>query len=256
MKLSVIIPAYNDLNGVMMCLNSLQAMQVTDVEYIVSDDSSPDILFPAVIPPSIARCERTKINLGFAGNCNNGAQYATGDVLMFVNQDVFGVYGWSDGWDGAILSAFERSPQIGIVGARLFFPDGKIQNAGGLFDGAGQPFHRCLGYSNVHHPEVASPMRVSWTTGAAMAVRRDVWQELHGFDTEFRMYFEDVDLCVRAAKAGYETWIEPRATLIHRVGSTGGSVHFQASAQRFRSKWVDTGLIEPDVDVIREHFWA
>lgn len=263
MRISVVIPAYDDLNGVMMCLNSLQAMQTTDVQYIVSDDASPHVMFPAVISPRVARCERNTDNLGFAGNCNAGAAHAEGDIILFCNQDVYGVYGWSggwvggmmDGWDRQLIAAFER-PQVGIVGARLLFPDGKLQSAGGLFDGAGQPFHRCLGYSNVHVPEIARSQRVSWTTGAAMAVRRDVWEQLGGFDTKYKMYFEDVDLCIRAAKAGYETWYEPRVTLIHRVGSTGGSPHFLESARMFREEWVDTGLIEPDIDAIREHFWA
>lgn len=257
MNISVIIPAYDDLNGVMMCLNSLQAMQATpDVEYIVTDDASPTVFFPAVVSPRMAQCKRNTANLGFAGNCNMGARYATGDVLFFVNQDVYGIYGWSDGWDAHLVAAFERE-QVGIVGARLLFPDGKVQNAGGQFDGAGQPFHRCLGYSQVHHPEVATAQRVSWTTGAALAIRRTLWEQLGGFDPIYgRGYFEDVDTCIRARKAGYETWLEPRVTLIHRVGSTGGNPRFAENARIFRERWVDTGLIEPDIDAVREHFWA
>jgi len=254
MRLSVIIPAYNNLPAVLMALNSLQAMATGRHEYIVQDDASPHVMYPALIPGSVASVQRNAANLGFGQNCNAAAQRAGGDVLFFVNQDVYGVYGWSEGWDAALAQAFTNE-DVGIVGARLLFPDGKVQNAGGAFDARMQPFHRYLGYANPHVPEVATCGMVEWTTGAALAIRRDVFMRVGGFDAAYKAYFEDVDLFLKARAAGYDVWYEPACTLIHSVGSTGGSPHFGQSAAIFKQRWVDTGKIKPAVYAVKERFW-
>ena len=193
MTLSVIIPAYNALDKVLRCLNSLQAGAHENNKYIVQDDASPNVLFPACVPLCAAITYRNEYNRGFPGNCNEGAKHAQADVLFFVNQDVYAVPQFSRGWDTALLNVFD-DPQVGVVGARLLFPNGTIQSVGGLFDGKGHPFHRCLGYSNLAYPGVALPKEVRWTTGAAFAVRRSLWEQIGGFDTAYgRGYFEDVD---------------------------------------------------------------
>lgn len=256
MKLSVIIPFYENLPEVLMCLNSLQALSgYAPHEYIVQDDTSPSVVGPAVIPPAVARVERNAANLGFAANVNAAARRATGDVLFIVNQDVYGVYGQSEAWDTALLTALAM-PEVGIIGARLLFPTGAIQNAGGLFDAKGQPFHRCLGWSNINHPEVATAREVSWTTGAALAIRREVWERVGGLDEAYqRGYFEDVDLCLRVREAGFKVWYEPSCTLIHKTGTTGGSPMLAQNARLFKSRWVDTGKIKPDEPAVRERWW-
>lgn len=254
MNLSIIIPAYNHLDKVMTCLNSLQALASARHDYVVQDDASPEVYYPAVMPPMVARVGRNEVNLGFAGNVNAGAERApSADVLFIVNQDVFGVPEWSSGWDAALLEAF-NDPAVGIVGARLLFPNGCIQNAGGLFDAKKQPFHRCLGWRNPLHPECNTPETVSWTTGAAFAVRGELWRQLGGFDLSYgRGYFEDVDFCVRAQLFGWRVWYEPRLTLIHEVGSTGGNPDFLKNARYFIEKW--QSVITPDEQAVRENFW-
>lgn len=255
MKLSVIIPAYNHLAAVLTCLNSLHDTAVTNVEYLVQDDCSPDYLGTAVISPLLASVERNAMNVGFSGNCNAGARRASGDILFFVNQDVEAVPQVSHGWDAAILAAFLDS-SIGIVGARLVFRDGSIQSAGGLFDAKSQPFHRCLGYSDMNYHEVAAPREVSWVTGAALAIRRDLFAQIGGFDMAYvKGYFEDVDICMKARQAGFKVWYEPRATLVHPAGITGGNPHFTQNAQLFKQRWVDSGMIKPDVYAVKVGYW-
>lgn len=255
MKLSVVIPAYNNLIEVLTCLNSLRALQVGDVEYVVQDDASPSVHLPMLIPEEIASVQRNDNNVGFGVNANTGAARASGDVVLFCNQDVFGWAGWSNGWDTALLNAFS-DPGVGIVGARLLFPDLRIQSAGGLFDGHKQPFHRCLGYSNPHHPDVSQPREVSWVTGAALAVRRELFYKLGGFDAAYVSgYFEDVDLCLKVRQAGYKIWYEPRCTLFHKVGTSGGNPNFLRNAMTFKQRWVDTGKVKQDSYVVSERFW-
>lgn len=256
MNLSVIIPAYERVNDVLACLNSLQALQTTKrVAYHVQDDASPTVSFSALISPLVASVGRNAQNGGFAFNCNAGAAWATGEILFFVNQDVQAVYGWSEGWDAALLMAFD-DPAVGVVGARLLFPNGSVQSAGGLFDAAGAPFHRCLGYSNPAHREVSQPREVGWVTGAALAVRRSVFESVGGFDVAYeRGYFEDTDLGLKVKQAGYKVWYEPGCTLVHAAGSTGGNPQFMHNARLFKTRWVDTGLITPDVPVQKVRYW-
>lgn len=258
MKISVIIPAYNDLPGVLTCLNSLRALASDNsgIEYLVQDDASPDVEYKALIPHEIATVQRNEANCGFAQNCNNGAARARGDVLLFVNQDVYGVPQFSQGWDIPLREAFD-DPRVGIVGARLLFPDGRVQSAGGRFDAARQPFHPCLGWSQVNHPDVSTARDMPWVTGAAIAVRRWVWETLGGFDPVYvRGYFEDVDLCCKAWDAGIRVRYEPAITFIHSVGSTGGNPMFMKNAQTFKARWVDTRKVMPDVPVVMERWWA
>jgi GT2 family glycosyltransferase len=252
--ISLIIPAYNNVFDVLRCVNSLMGMAGADVNLLIQDDCSPDVDFTQIYPPQI--CERNAVNLGFAGNVNAGAKRAQGDILFFVNQDVFAIPNGSFGWAQALERAFEDAT-VGIVGARLLFPGSHaIQSAGGLFDGRCAPYHRCLGYSNPYYDEVNTRMDVSWVTGAALAIRRDLFWQVGGFDLDYApSYFEDVALCCKVREAGYRVRYEPSLTFEHRVGSTGGSAHFQNSALTFKQRWVDSGKIKPDEQAVRVRYW-
>jgi GT2 family glycosyltransferase len=261
-SISVIIPAYQNTLEVLRCLNSLQtfASKTLPIEFIVSDDHSADPM-AQYIGGCMAKVITRHENGGFAANANTGAQFAQGDILFVCNQDVAAVGQDADGlplsqdWDIHLVNAFENA-EVGIVGAKLLFPDGRVQNAGGFLDGRCQPFHRGLGYSNHRYAEVNTPEFVSWTTGAALAVRRDLFNQLGGFDTLYgRGYFEDVDMCMRAHEAGFKVWYEPRCVFIHTVGTSGGSSMFGKNAAIFRERWVDSKRIVKDTEMIKERFW-
>lgn len=264
--ISVVIPAYNALADALACLTTLQraAEKPQDMFWVVQDDASPDVDMRCIPNAAVMRNER---NLGFAGNCNTAAARAfapkdlnpdsprDGDILFFVNQDVLAVPEWSAGWDTHLSAAFADSG-VGIVGARLLFPDRRIQSAGGQFDAACQPFHRCFQYSDPTYEEVNTPQDVSWVTGAALAIRRGLFEQVGGFDTAYtKGYFEDTDLCMKVREAGYRVRYEPRVTFIHKVGSAGGSAHFMQNARLFKSRWVDTGKARPDTTAIHVRYW-
>lgn len=262
MRLSVIIPAFDALVDVLSCLTSLQtsASKQVDIEFIVADDASPNVLFPAVLPPCAAKTVRAPSNQGFAGNCNMGASFAEGDILLFCNQDVYATQ-LSQNWDIALMQAFDN-PTVGIVGAKLLFPaeplfpNGRIQSAGGRYDAHGQPFHRCLGYSNIEDHEVNTPETVSWVTGAALAIRKPLFEQVGGFDVGYvRGYFEDTSLCESVKALGYSVWYEPRCVLTHSVGTSGGNPLFMQNAKRFKETWVDTGKVKPDTYVVKAGWW-
>lgn len=258
MTLSVIIPAYNDLPAVLRCINTLGKADNARVDLYVQDDASPAVNFVEALEMlPFANAERNAVNLGFAGNCNAGAQRAEGDILCFINQDVYATPEYSNGWATALLNAF-ADPQVGIVGARLLFPDGKVQSVGGHFDMLGNPYHRCLGYSNLNYDEICEPREVDWVTGACLAIRRDLFMSVGGFDTSYvRGYFEDTDLAMRVKALGYKVMYEPRCTLMHAVGSTGGNpTHFRANAMLFKSRWVDSGKVTRQANyVTTQRYW-
>lgn len=251
MNLSVIIPAYNKVEDALRCVTSLGAYMVTGPELAVQDDASPDADFRGLMPG----VERNARNLGFAGNCNAGAARTRGELLFFVNQDVYASAGWSERWDESLVNAFSDE-SVGVVGARLLFPDGSIQSAGGLIDARRQPYHRCLGYKNPLYHEVNTSREVTWVTGAALAIRRKLFEQLAGFDEQYAGgYFEDVDLCLRAREAGFKVWYEPGCTLMHKVGSTGGSASFRDNAYRFYRRWVSGARIMPDTTAVYARYW-
>jgi GT2 family glycosyltransferase len=256
-NLSVVIPAYRNLQDILTCLNSLQAT-ATDyraIQWAVQDDCSDNMDLRFLIPPYVAAVERNPVNRGFAGNCNAGAARAAGDVIAFVNQDIVADGNMSRGWDATILAAFEDS-SVGIVAPRLLFPDGKIQSAGGEFDNRLQPHHRCLGYSDLTNWEVNTPQSVSWATGAFLAIRREVFQQIGGFDEAYAGgYFEDVELCLRVRELGLKVWYEPRTSLVHKVGTSGGNPNFMRNASLFRERWVVPRKIQADVNAVLERWW-
>jgi GT2 family glycosyltransferase len=283
MTLTTIIPFYNDLPALLTCLNSLHALQshslpqdslspsllvgegfrVRGNEFLVQDDASPAVDIRPLIAPNLASIERNPHNLGFAANCNTAAKRASGDqrkslrddILMFVNQDVYGVHNLSENWDSAILRAFEDET-VGIAGARLLFPDGRVQSAGGLFDARGTPYHRCFLWRNRDYHEISTAQDVSWVTGAALAIRREIFERVGGFDTDYANgYFEDVDLCLKARELGYKIRYAPACTLVHRAGSTGGSPDFTRNALRFKRRWVDSGIVQPDSPAVMARYW-
>lgn len=249
MKLAVVIPAYEKVADVLTCVNSLRYYADGDVDIHVQDDASPSVDFRAVVPPCAASVERNEVNGGFAVNANAGIRAAirryAPDVVVLTNQDISAVEGWSQGWNTALLNAF-AGEQVGIVAPRLLFPDGAVQSAGGTWDALAQPVHRCFGWSNPNAEDCATAQDVPWATGAVLAIQVSLFDHLHGFDERYvRGYWEDVDLCMRAVDVGARIRYEPACTLVHRVGSTGGSAHFLQNALRFKQQWVDSGKVKP-----------
>lgn len=238
-------------------LNSLQACADASHEYIVQDDDpSVPIGMDAYIPPCAASVQRNPQNLGFGGNCNAGASRAGGDILLFFNQDAYAVPALSMGWDTELLKVFDN-PLVGVAGFKLLFTNGAVQHAGVVFDKNCQPHHRFLGYADHLYKPANVPEEIPAVTGAALAIRADLFHQLNGFDVKAFPggYFEDVDLCGRAIQSGYAVWYQPTVVFVHEVGTSGGNPNFYTNAQTFKARWVDTQLIQPDLTVVKERFW-
>ena len=148
----------------------------------------------------------------FAAMNNLGAQHATGDVLVFLNDDVEPL---EPEWLTALLAQANR-PGVAAVGAKLIYPSGAVQHAGivtGIMEGAGH-LHRHT-FGSPYWNWLPFTRNVSAVTGACLAIRSGLFRELGGFDEAFPVNYNDVDLCLRARQAGYEVIVEPAALLRH-----------------------------------------
>ena len=185
---------------------------------------------------------------------NLGAREAQGDWLVFLNDDVTPL---RRNWLGDLAGHVARE-EVGVVGAKLLYPSGAIQHAGivtGMTGGARHPGRDT--YGSPYWSWLGMTRNVSAVTGACMAIRKSVFEELGGWDEEFPVNFNDVDLCIRARARGYEVIYEAGAVLRHEECQTRPPGVRWRERQRWRMKWPDLRMGEdpyysPHLSVERE----
>jgi GT2 family glycosyltransferase len=208
-----VIVAYNSAALVDRCLQSLLAQSLRPRTITVVDNSpeaSEHSVHPSIKDVQLLRCPD---NLGFAGGCNLGAAQGQADILLFLNPDVLLRQDWLE----TAANLFLQGPDIAVVGGKLFFPDRcTVQHAGGTVHyPLATTSHRTKG---AREPDNDEP---DYVTGAAMAVRRQAFQQLGGFDVQFwPVYYEDVDLCWRARAGGWRVVYSPQLVGIHAESSS------------------------------------
>lgn len=170
----------------------------------------------------------------FSMMCNRGAQAANGEVLSFLNDDIAPLQG---DWLQRMIGHAER-PSVGVVGARLLYPSGALQHAGialGMADVAGHP-GRFL-YGSELFPWLDVTRDVSAVTAACLVIRKNVFEELGGFDVQFPVNYNDVDLCLRARDRGYLVIYEAGAVLQHREAVTRSPRVYHHERCLFLRRW-------------------
>ena len=253
-RLSIVVVSYNTRDLTLACLRSVyQHAGRADLEVIILDNASSDGSADAIVEQCPqARLVRSTHNLGFAGGTNAGAALARGEWILLLNPDTVVL-------DHAIdtLVAFaEQHPAHSIFGGRTLFADRRLNpwscwrrptpwsafcvSAGltSLFPASALFARESLGAwqrDTVREVDIVS--------GCFLLIRRDLWQELRGFDPAFFMYGEEVDLCLRAAKLGHKCLICPDAQIVH-YGGASEKIRcdqmvrlFTAKAQLFRRHW-------------------
>ncbi len=219
-RASVIVPVYNQLHYTLACLRALSDCgDATAFEVIVVDDASSDAT--ARVLPGIPglRYHRNPVNLGFIGACNAGAELATGEFLVFLNNDTTVSPGWLD----ALLATFASHPDTGLAGSKLVYPDGRLQEAGGIVfaDGSGWNYGR---FEDPSHPRFNFVREVDYCSGASIALRRDLFLQLGGFDSHYApAYYEDTDLAMRIRAAGPKVRYQPASMVVHHEGISSGT---------------------------------
>lgn len=222
---TVIVPTRNRVELLRTCIAGLERTRYPAMEVIVVDNDSDDAATLAYLDTLAANGHRVLSHRGpfnFSAINNSAADQASGSLLCLLNNDVEVL---APDWL-SIMAAQAQRPEVGAVGARLLYPDGRIQHAGvvlGIGGGAAHA-HRLLhpdaeGYFRRH----ALPQFVSAVTAACMVVRRDAFLAVGGFDeSNYAVAFNDVDLCMRLNRRGWQSLYEPRATLVHHESLSRG----------------------------------
>jgi len=239
MKTSVIIPVWNGARFLAACLDALLAQKIDaghTFEVIAVDNASVDQSADLIAQryPNV-RLIRNAQNQGFAGGCNRGIEAAVGDLIVLLNQDTQVQPGWL-----AALVAAASVPTHGVVGCKILYPDRKlIQHAGGWMAWPLALSHH-HGYQELDQGRWDSSHSVEWVTGAALAVRRDVLDQVGLLDEAFWPgYFEDADFCLRVKVAGYQVYYAADAVVLHQETSSLTDQRTISSAyQRGRLRFV------------------
>lgn len=238
---SVVIPVYGHSARTLACLRALAAHPPrTACEIIVVDDASPDDT--ATLLPQIMglRHLQREANGGFIAACNDCAAAAAGDYLVFLNNDTIPQPGWLD----ALIDTFTAYPDAGLAGAKLLYPDGRLQEAGGIVfsDGNACNYGR---FETPDDPRFCYLRDADYLSGAAIAVPRALFVQLGGFNALYApAYYEDTDLAFAVRAAGRRTLYQPAAQVVHDEGATSGTdtgsgikAYQIRNRDRFRTRW-------------------
>lgn len=238
-RVSIVIPLYAHAQLTRACLQSIcDHTAHTSYEVILVDDEA-DVetkrLLDGVRGAKVVRNER---NIGYLRSVNRGASEASGRWLVLFNNDTE----VNDGWLDAMLACAESAGDVGVVTPKYLYPDGSLNEAGGIIwrDGTG------ANYGRGEDPglfQYEYRRETDYGSAAALMVSAELWKEVGGFDERYLpMYYEDTDLCFEARERGWRVMYEPEAVVVHIEGATAGN-DIESSHKRFqeqnRSRFVE-----------------
>jgi len=219
-RASIVIPVHGAFAHTLACLRAIAAHPPGPAfEVIVVDDASPDYTLAKLAQVTGIRVQARATNGGFIAACNDGAALARGEFLVFLNNDTVPQPGWLD----ALLDTFTDHADVGLVGARLLYPDGRLQEAGGVVfaDGSGWNYGRFEDADDCRFTYVRD---VDYLSGAAIALPRALFERLGAFDKRFApAYYEDTDLAFAVRGAGLRVIYQPAAVVVHDEGTSAGT---------------------------------
>ena len=237
---AVVIVTHDTRDEVLGCLASLDGAAVREV--VVVDSGSRDGTAAAVRAafPDVRVVEL--VNVGFGRGANAGLRATTAPVVVVANADVR----FAPGAVEVLAAAFVREPAVGVLGPAVVYPDGRPQaSARSFLDPHTALGHALLGrlrpenpWTRRYHQRDTSAGRardVDWVSGCAMAVRREAFDAVGGFDPGYFLYVEDAELCERMGAAGWRVRYDPRARVTHRVGASTGTRRLRSLTAHARS---------------------
>lgn len=238
---SIVVPIHSGAALTERCLRAiLHATLDVPYELILVDDEADAETKALLRAVSGARILVNEQNLNYLRSVNRGAAEARGRHIVLLNNDTEP----QPGWLGALTGRADSAPDIGVVTARLIYPDGTLQEAGGIVwrDGSGWNYGRG---AHAGAAEYNFVREVDYGSAAALLVRSEVWREVGGFDEGFApAYYEDADLCFAARAAGWRVMYEPKALVIHVEGASqgtdatdAGKANQERNRPKFVAKW-------------------
>jgi O-antigen biosynthesis protein len=239
---SIIIPVFGKLNYTLQCFRALLSeVNLREDELIIVNNGSPDEterVFSHL--KGLVRLINNRENVGFVHACNQGAAAARGEYLVFLNNDTVVKPGWLE----RLVETAESDSSIGAVGSMLLYPDGRLQEAGGIVwvDGHGWNYGRG---KDPDESRFRYAREVDYCSASSLLVRKHLFDELGGFDERYApAYYEDTDLCFGVRSLGYKVVYQPLSRVIHYEGVTAGTDiqsglkrHQEVNRERFVEKW-------------------
>lgn len=251
---AVVIVNHNTRDDLLACLDSLTGAGADQV--VVADSGSSDGSLAAVADahPDVARLALPNLGFGQAANC--GIRETTADAVVVANADTV----FSPGSARRLGEFLAANPDVGAAGPKVVFPDGRTQLSarafpdiptaiGHAFLGIVWPDNRWTRRYRLTDWDHESQRDVDWLSGCCVALNRQAFDEVDGFDPAYFMFVEDVDLCWRLGRAGWRVVFAPVAQVTHAVGASVGTRRVRMvweharSLDRFFARRYATGLL-------------
>ena len=261
---SIVMPAYNGWDLTYTCLASIKENTLgVSYEVIIGDDASTDETKNISDYIKNIVVIRNEKNLEFLHNCNHAATYAKGKYILFLNNDTE----VKPGWLSSMVDLMEKDETIGMVGSKLIYPNGKLQEAGAIIwkDAAGWNFGL---NQDPGAPEFNYVKEVDYISGASIILRTSLWKDIGGFDKRYTpAYCEDSDLAFEIRKHGHKVVYQPLSEVIHFEGYTHGTdknegikgneikAYQKLNNEKFREKWREV-LLKEQFSNGENVFWA
>lgn len=236
-RFSIVVPAHNEWPVTHQCLCALLLTCAgLPVEVILVDDGSTDATRDIERHWPGLRIVRHPEPLGYARACEAGVAAAGGAYIVLLNNDTEPTGRWLEELHLPFL-AFQH---VGATGSRLVWPDGRLQDAGGIVRRDGTPANLGAG-GNPAEPAWNYTRNADYLSGAALMVSRTAWDRVGGFDPAFRpAYYEDTDLAFRLREAGFATLYAPKSLVVHLGGASHGTDAGGTEGKRFQRLHADT----------------
>ena len=223
---SIVIPTRDRYELISLCLNRLLKMtSYPNYEVIVVDNGSVDpqvIQFYQTLPSEKVSVIEAKVPFNFSKLVNIGVAHSKGSIVLLLNNDIEVLH---EDWLDELVSHAARDG-VGAVGAKLLFPDGRVQHSG-VICGIGEVAGHSHKFFDKDHPgyfgRAQLHQELSGVTGACLAIKRAVWDTVQGFDEQLSVAFNDVDFCLRVQAAGYRNVWTPHAVLTHHESASRGA---------------------------------
>ena len=241
LRSSVIIPFRDEPQFLRTCIESVDATRGhQEVEFVLVDNGSVQPETQTLIDRLAARPDTTVLTDGrpfnWAALNNAAAKVATGDLFVFLNNDIEAT---GTGWLDALVAQTARQ-EIGVVGGRLLYPDRRLQHCGVVIGLGGAAGHILVGLDEFepgYLDMAVSTRECAAVTGACLATRRDVFEMLEGFDEALGIDLNDIDYCLRAQRTGLRVLYAADVELIHHESPSRGTAGDVRDIVHFVDRW-------------------